>query len=263
MKPIGVFVLAILLASFAHSAEEPLSEENLFPPSYEELMNNMTQIFAIENETLGLAPYFNNDVVESDSILSAEIPLSISAREITTFQCIGPTIGQKCECQPNINKNRPDEMYCEFRPPVSGYYYIYIESKTRNAYGNFTINLEKGKPPVVIMPERGGISTELVRFALIFAFLTVFSYVAYFAYKFAMRKRDAMNRLYDARQKTEDDMKVLRYRFFKREIDANTYNTVFKQKEQELAVINGRILKSLKSREKKKPEGTPQPEKNQ
>ncbi len=242
-----LFFFALLLLSVR--AASP-SEEPFAPPTLEELSGNATFIHIPDDP----GPLYKSEVVREQQMV-AEIPLNIS--ELSRVFCIPPDDSHTCSCEilpNNYARQGMDfaQMRCTFEPPVEGLYRVNAESSRYGAHGNFTIIMAEGQIPQVAEEIRqSSVPSGLMLFAVSFLIIAVLSYAIYFVYKFAMRGRDAMNALYDARHKTEDDMKVLRYRFLKREIDANTYNEVFKQKEQELAVINERITQALRGQKKK------------
>ncbi|MFH1750607.1 MAG: hypothetical protein ABH863_02925 [Candidatus Micrarchaeota archaeon] len=245
-------LVALLIIAFA-SAEESGTAFQL-PGLYEFESNFTLETIDVPTDP---GPIFSS-WVDPGKQLIAQIPLSTST--VSKVVCMPPTKDQMCVCSVYDNYIDParklnlSQVKCVFFPEVGGKYRINVESKLQNAYGNLTIEMKAGKPPVIVPEIRQQTIPEwLIRFAMIFVILVILSYLVYFLYKLRMRKRDAMNVLYEERQKIEDEMKVLRYRFFKREIDAATYNSLFKQKESELATANERILKSMKPRKGKLP----------
>lgn len=234
---IGMLVLFSLLVAL--SSGQQSGEGFQVPIGSESKGNVTTDIISV---TQNNPPYYSMAVVSPDQPLIALIPTSVD--KLSRIECIPPQ-NRQCDCF--ITPENPGEFRCQFPIPVEGEYSLNLESDEYKAYGNFTLSLIRGEAPhleQVVRQET--ITSSALLFAISFAVISVVAYLAYFAYKIANRKRDAMNSLYDQRKKLEDDLKVLRYRFFKREIDATTYNSLFKQKEQELSELNELILKSMK-----------------
>ncbi|MBI5224747.1 hypothetical protein HY989_02665 [Candidatus Micrarchaeota archaeon] len=240
------FRLAILFAIFAMNyclAAGP----NDFPDPIDAISGNVSSSVIVIPENPGV--YLEPAIVEYNNVNKFEASVSVS--ELSNVICISPETSPECYCK-IIENFEPQgvnlaQFQCEFRPPVSGTYQINLESSKKMAWGNFSVIMRPGEAPIIEQKIPQNQFGEMI-FAIIFLGMIVCSYLFYFFYKLVNRKRDALNKVYEERQKTEDDMKVLRYRFFKREIDVNTYNSVFQQKEKELADINDKIVALIKSK---------------
>ncbi|MFH0971090.1 MAG: hypothetical protein V1835_00835 [Candidatus Micrarchaeota archaeon] len=237
LRPFWALLVLFLVSAYSVALETP-TPEVLQPITVEEITGNVSTNIIAATEIL-----FNENVSSSKKF---HVLVSTTVKELGKVICLPPQ-GKSCDCQ----IEDPGAFSCNFYPTATGVYRINMESQARMAYGNVTIELINGRAPILKQEVREEtISLGTMLFALSFAVIVVLAYVAYFVYKLMMRKRDALNALYDQRRKVEDDMKVLRYRFLKREIDANTYNAVLRQKEQELAGVNEKIVKMLKSKQK-------------
>ncbi len=246
-KKYPLFALLALLSLVY--AQGPTDDEPFQLPSVEELAGNVsTQIITVPENP---GPLYSGEV-DIYKELIAKIPTNV--KSLSKAVCIPEIKSQTCSCiiAENLADSNLAQFKCTFFPPVRGTYKLNIESEKSKAYGNFSIEMIAGQLPILKQEvKQETISPGLLLFAISFAAIAVFAYLLYFAYKFYNRKRDALQALYEQRQKIEDDMKVLRYRFFKREIDANTYNAVFKQKEIDLASVNRQIIGKLKPKNEK------------
>ncbi|HLC47535.1 MAG TPA: hypothetical protein VJI13_00535 [Candidatus Norongarragalinales archaeon] len=249
LRIISCVLPMLALLNLAHSQEmATLEPEDLNDILFE---NTSLAEFGLPEFPLPLFNLSESGVVVPENRLVALIPLNVSS--ISSVKCESPTPRQLCACKPDesyMNESTGEtfvQIKCEFFPNVAGEYVIYAVSGKGDSYAKLQLSLIEGEPPrFTVQKKFSSIPDWLRDLAISFAVILIASYVAYFIYKLATKKRDALNALYEQRTKTEDDMKVLRYRFFKREIDANTYNSLFKQKEQELALVNEAILKRLK-----------------
>ncbi|MEK6842870.1 MAG: hypothetical protein AABY04_00110 [Candidatus Micrarchaeota archaeon] len=221
-------------------------EETDFTDPLKAISGNISSNIIVIPETPG--PQFDRSVIPTEKLI---LDSAVSVSELSNVICIPPNTGQSCSCKIAVNFEPEGanlaQFRCIFLPLVSGTYLINVESDKKKAWGNFSIDMRPGEVPQVEQKLLQNSFGELI-FSLIFLGMIICSYLFYFFYKILNRKRDALNKIYDERQKIEDDMKVLRYRFFKREIDATTYNSVFKQKEKELSDINDKIVATIKSK---------------
>lgn len=240
-KPLFAILLFVWLILPISADDYP--SPTIAPLTTEELMGNVsTSLITVPQEGL----LYTKNVDPSEEFIAI---IETSSKSLSGVVCIPQAKKKSCNC--SVLEPKKD-VRCAFGKPPAGIYRINLESSFEKAIGNFTMELTDGMPPTLRQEVRQEtIPLWLLQLALSFAAISLLSYAIYFLYKFSRRKKDALNSLYEQRNKVEDDMKVLRYRFFKREIDNPTYNSLFQQKENELAVVNDKIVLMLKTRQKR------------
>jgi len=186
-----------------------------------------------------------------------------TSKSVMNFSCSGPT---DCVCvQKDIRVDGKPQKFefvsgateesgyyrynisCNFSTPVNGNYSIFAYDLAQEIPTNtIGIMLTPGQLPVVyiVAPQAGSASILVVAASVVIA-LGMLSFAAFALFDFMFRDARKVSALEAQKAQIVEDIKMVKYRFMKRQIDEVTFRKTMAEKEKEYTLIVSQ-LKTLK-----------------
>ena len=186
-----------------------------------------------------------------------------ASKAVKNFSCSGPS-GCVCKLEkirvngklqdnqffPDATGNYGNYSYnvsCKFMPPVNGNYSIFAYDNAQEVPTNtIGILLTPGQLPVVyvIAPQSGSMPAIVVIASVVIA-LGMLAFAAFALFDFMFRDARKAAALEAQKEQIIEDIKMVKYRFMKRQIDEATFRRTMSEKEKEYTLIVSQ-LKTLK-----------------
>ncbi len=186
----------------------------------------------------------DSKLVEKDSkfiigeMVNVGYGVAVSTYPLSSIQCTGSSL---CECRLSPNYTAGMTFFqCTFFPYVNGTYYLYVRDVHGNDNSKFThaVKLVPDKAPELVY------SQPADRLLLVLVALVLFIMLVS-AFAFYWRKMRAggetMQKLLAKKAQVEDDLKVIQYRYMKRELSDEQYLQQYGAKQAELSQVGARI----------------------
>ncbi len=195
--------------------------------------------------TLNLSQALDNSTPSSLQLLSLKHPPSgvqagepldlvgIASQRVSHVSCQGPS---GCSCK----LLDATEFVCAVSPPVEGSYRLTLSDGPLQGF--YLIQLTPGQPVrVTAVQEAETAPSEMLNYFLALLALLAVGYALFFGYRaLTMQQRSVMAASAQVNG-LQEELRELKFRFLKRQIDDATYAGLAKQKEAALAVAKKKL----------------------
>ncbi len=141
---------------------------------------------------------------------------------------------------------------CIFQPIVNGSYSI-IVSDQYDHLGKYNLSLVPGRSPVLFrVVETAAATDPLFTALLVLVLLSMVSGTAYLVREKMESEKNKRLALFNRKAQIENDFKMLKYRYLKRELDDVAFKKIWDAKEKEYSDVKARLLEQQEKEKKGK-----------